>query len=353
MHPTNHFSIPFNSDEQFFKALYLAHPEAHLELPKTVSEIDRLVSQSSQAFETGGSGLEPGDALLEKHFPHFLDVMVIRASRYAPAFQHSHSFFEIAYVLQGSCENYFASQTLHMNAGDICIMSPQTIHAVSAFSDDCILYNLMVRSATFEQTFLNSLPQQGILFNFFSHALYAPTSETYLYFQTGNDQKLLELMQEIIDEFHDQDHYYNVLVNSLLTNFFIQLLRRHEKNVTVPNPTGNKDEKDFIFILHYLTEHYDTITLKELSVFFNYSERQMARILKEYTGNSFTRLVQNIKLTKACELLKKQELSIQEIVDQIGYSNANHFYRLFKEQYQITPAEYRRKIGTHEKIHYL
>lgn len=137
---------------------------------------------------------------------------------------------------------------------------------------------------------------------------------------------------------------------SSLTNFFIKLLRRHEKNVLVPNPTGHKDEQNIIFILRYLTEHYDTIKLKELAHFFNYSERQMTRILKEYTGGSFTHLVQNIRLTKACELLRNPDLSIQDIVDEVGYSNVNHFYQLFKKQYEITPAEYRKKIFNYEKI---
>lgn len=344
-----HF-VPLNADERFFKSLYLANPAAHLDLPKTVSDINRLVPEASRIVESNDSELAPEDALLETHFPYFLDTMLIRSARYAPAFKHSHSFFEIACVLHGSCENHFASQTLHMEAGDICILSPQTVHAISAFSDDCILYNIMTRSATFEQTFLNSLPQKGILFDFFSRALYAPGSETYIYFKTGNDPQLAALIQEMIAEFGEQKSYYNVLLNSLLTNFFIKLLRRHEKNVLVPNPTGNKDEKNIIFILRYLTEHFDTITLKELSVFFNYSERQMARILKEYTGKSFTQLIQNLKLTKACDLLKNPELSVQDIVDMVGYSNTNHFYRLFKKQYQITPAEYRKEITSQEKL---
>lgn len=343
-------SISLNSDEKFFKSLHLDHPELHLEMPRTIREINSLIPESSKIFADNDSDMKPEDSLLEKHFPYFMDIMIMRSSRYAPAFQHSHSFFEVACVLNGSCENHFASQTLHMETGDICIISPQTVHAVSAFSDDCILYNLMIRSATFEQTFLNSLPQQGILFNFFSHALYAPGSETYLYFKTGRDPQLLDIIGEIIDEFYHEKYYYEVLLNSLLTNFFIKLLRRHEKNVLVPNPAHHKDEENIIFILRYLTEHYDTITLKELSQFFNYSERQMARILNEYTGKSFTRLIQDIKLTKACDLLKNPALSVQDIVDMVGYSNTNFFYRLFKEQYRITPAEYRKKLFTHEKL---
>lgn len=127
---------------------------------------------------------------------------------------------------------------------------------------------------------------------------------------------MLELIQEIVDEFKNQKNYYDALLNSLLINFFIKLLRRHEKDVLVPNPTGNKDEKDIIFMLRYMTEHYDTITLKELSQFFNYSERQMTRILSEYTGKSFTELIQNIKLTKACEMLKAQKYLFRILLTQ-------------------------------------
>lgn len=350
MRDKNKLIISLQPDELFFRELYLTHPDAHLELPHTVSEINRLIPESVSLFEASDSNLLPGDSLFEQNFPHFLDVMILRHARYSAAFKHSHSFFEVVCVLSGSCENHFATQVLHMDAGDICIIAPGTVHAVSAFSDDCIIYNLMVRGATFEQTFLNSLPKQGVLFDFFSHAIHASGSETYIYFKTGNDPRLLSLIEEMNDEFRHQKNYYDVLLNSLLTNFFIQLLRRHEKDVLVPNPSGNENEKNIIFILRYLTEHCDTVTLTELSQFFNYSERQMARILKEYTGRNFTDLIQNIKLSKACELLKNHRISIQEIIDTVGYSNSSHFYRLFKKQFQITPTEYRRQLFTLEKI---
>ena len=165
-------------DEIFFRELYLKHPDSHLELPKTVAEINRLIPESTHLFESADSRLLPGDSLFETNFPHFLDVMILRHARYSAAFKHSHSFFEIVCILSGSCENHFVTQILPMEAGDICIVAPETVHAISAFSDDCIIYNLMVRGATFEQTFLNSLPKQGVLFDFFSRAIYTSGSET-------------------------------------------------------------------------------------------------------------------------------------------------------------------------------
>lgn len=102
--------IPLNSDEEFFKSLYLTQPELHLDVPKTTMEIESLIPENARISESSDSNMRPEDFLPEKHFPYFMDIMIMRSARYAPAFKHSHSFFEVACVLNGSCENHFASQ---------------------------------------------------------------------------------------------------------------------------------------------------------------------------------------------------------------------------------------------------
>ena len=69
----------------------------------------------------------------------------------------------------------------------------------------------------------------------------------------------------------------------------------------------------------------------------------MSRILKDYIGKSFINIIQDIKTQKACELLRNANISINNIIDIVGYSNTSHFYRVFKKQYNMTPVEYRNK----------
>ncbi|WP_368263331.1 helix-turn-helix domain-containing protein [Clostridium disporicum] len=83
--------------------------------------------------------------------------------------------------------------------------------------------------------------------------------------------------------------------------------------------------------MNYISSNYKSITLKDLSVYFNYSERQMSRILKDYIGKSFINIIQDIKTQKACELLRNADISINNIIDIVGYSNTSHFYRVFKK----------------------
>lgn len=67
-----------------------------------------------------------------------------------------------------------------MKAGEICIVAPETVHAMSVFSDDCVVYNLIIRSATFERTFLDALPKDSILY-IFSQNPYISLAKNHVY----------------------------------------------------------------------------------------------------------------------------------------------------------------------------
>ena len=65
---------------------------------------------------------------------------------------------------------------------------------------------------------------------------------------------------------------------------------------------------------------------------------------KALTGITPNDYVLNRKLKQAAWLLKnKPELQIAEISDQLGFGSPRYFSRCFKEQFQVSPIEYRKK----------
>ncbi len=50
-------------------------------------------------------------------------------------------------------------------------------------------------------------------------------------------------------------------------------------------------------------------------------------------------------MEKAKQLLEDDKLSIKDISARVGYVDANYFSRLFKKQTELTPREYREKLG--------
>ena len=76
---------------------------------------------------------------------------------------------------------------------------------------------------------------------------------------------------------------------------------------------------------------------------FHLSESSIRRILRKTVQKSFVDFVREIRLQKACMLLKNTELQINDIALNVGYQSDEYFYRLFRDAYGMTPLEYRKE----------
>ena len=59
------------------------------------------------------------------------------------------------------------------------------------------------------------------------------------------------------------------------------------------------------------------------------------------TGKNLTEAILELRVKKACELLKNTSLKISEIAPMVGYETAANFSKVFKKMMNITPREYR------------
>lgn len=342
---TSLYEMEFDTDlselEVLFKEYFSKYPDRHLELPHKMEASRDII----KAVSTRTSHSLPKlmlDSLTEGSFiskPE--DAAVYRHVRYLPAVRHSHDFFEVACLFQGQCTNYIAEQKIDMIEGDICIIAPNTSHAISAFSDDCILFNILLKTSTFEQTFLDVMADTDLLAEFFTRTLYHSKSRPYLLFRTHDDPNPRAFIWYAYDEAQNDRRYKRRMMNSIISALFAGLLRAHEKDVIVPSEPFADTDNNLVFILRYMQENFRTITLKNLSDFFNYSERHLQRIIKAATGMSFSENIQKLKMTSAANMLEKGDATINEISEKLGYSTVNNFRNIFKKYYGMTPAEFR------------
>jgi len=59
----------------------------------------------------------------------------------------------------------FENETLTLSSGELCIISPGSMHDMYA-SDDSIAVSIMIRKDTFENTFFRLLSQKNLLADF-------------------------------------------------------------------------------------------------------------------------------------------------------------------------------------------
>ncbi len=66
--------------------------------------------------------------------------------------------------------------------------------------------------------------------------------------------------------------------------------------------------------------------------------------LKSLTGNSASQFIKSVKLKKAATLLADERISIIEVSELSGFNNRQAFYKAFKEQFEMTPTDFRKSI---------
>ncbi|HUM82610.1 MAG TPA: AraC family transcriptional regulator [Lachnospiraceae bacterium] len=339
----NEISIKLRPVETSFKELYIKYPDRKLSFPHETREISDIISAAdtpkdifTRLFSTS---LTDSDFIQTD-----VDIAIFQHIRYLPANWHKHNFFEIACVISGSVTNYIVNQEIPLTAGDICIVAPNMVHAVSAFSDDGIMLDILLRKTAFEKNFLALLPEDDILTSFFTHTLYDSGDMPYLIFKTDDDPDIQYFISALYHEFNRNRQFKKNMMNSILSAFFIVLMRNHEKDVIIPTVNESVMNENLIFMLRYMQENYEWISLQHLADFFNYSPRHVQRIITTATGCSFSENILKLKMKHAAELLRSA-LTISEIAEKLGYYDASSFRQAFKSYYLMTPNDYRSHIS--------
>lgn len=72
----------------------------------------------------------------------------------------------------------------------------------------------------------------------------------------------------------------------------------------------------------------------------NVSKSTLYRKIKVLTGMSPSDFIRNIRLKKACEIIKAKKVSVAEIAYEVGFNDSKYFSVCFKKEFGVTPTEY-------------
>ncbi|HIR69816.1 MAG: helix-turn-helix domain-containing protein [Oscillospiraceae bacterium] len=277
-----------------------------------------------------------------RYLPEKKDISLDRMMRYMPAHWHTSDSFELYYVFSGECPIHFPGETVVCHPGSVLIAAPGALHATPCYGDDRVLMTSLVRASTFERVFWNQLNSQNLMSVFFRQALHQGGSAAYLWFDAPRDRELEDLLTCMEQELSQELPYSSQMVNTLMSAFFLLLLRRYEQTAQLPRTGDLHWKREFSALFQYIQEHAATASLPEIAARFHYSERQISRIVKMCTGMNYAHLITKLRMEKAALLLKQSSLTMDEIAAAVGYSGVSSFYRAFEQYYSCSPGSYRK-----------
>lgn len=97
-------------------------------------------------------------------------------------------------------------------------------------------------------------------------------------------------------------------------------------------------------VVQYIEQNYkEKINVTKIAELYSLERRRLAYLFEKHTGLSPNTYITEYRISKAKELLEREELSIAEVAESVGYEDCFYFSRVFKKQTGTAPSTYRRK----------
>ena len=141
---------------------------------------------------------------------------------------------------------------------------------------------------------------------------------------------------------HDGKYYWGVGVDEdIIKSSIAALVSAANKLAKDQHITMGREER-IVEIISFIQSNYADVTLDTLSDYFHLSKPYLSKYIKEKAGMTFQEVVKEERMKKARMMLRETPQTVETIAANVGYENVEHFNRLFKKTYQITPVQYRK-----------
>jgi AraC-like DNA-binding protein len=162
-----------------------------------------------------------------------------------------------------------------------------------------------------------------------------------LHLSPADLRKVTVLIDRLEQELADRQAGFQFVATALFMEIVGSLSRCYSRNIQ-----GNSQCLLRIAqaIAHLEVHYQDPMDLEYLAQIGRMSKRSLMRAFKKAMGMSPISYLIQVRMAKAVELLRQEELTITEIAHRVGYDDSNYFSRLFNTTMGLAPTAYRRRL---------
>lgn len=270
---------------------------------------------------------------------YHINVQAIHLSPYLYYIDnHFHKGFEIHYVTGGKGTVRLRNTQHSVQEGMIYITGPDVEHEQISDPGDV----LMEYCLGFELLRTKGNVEEHSSYD----ADYVLDKLSEIRFWAGMGREVcFQLWNRLANEANTQAIGCYSNISSCILQLLIETVRSACDPVRIDRPLPAKsleERRATILDSHMLWSAADT-TLEKLAAQLQLSTKQAARLVKKQYGMSFEQRLTQTKLDLAVRLLTMTNLPVSEIAKTVGYSSVQYFSRRFKEKFDLSPAEYRKR----------
>lgn len=266
--------------------------------------------------------------IVHPYIAFFGDNWTIGKSSYVP--QHFHNCVELGYCKTGSGTLFVEDKMFSFHTGDFCLIPENMAHKSQASTDESSWEYIYFDPYLLLQDTLSANLPTGLLDGLPSH--FGVITEE-------RQRELHVLMHQIFTELHQKDMYYQDSLKGLFLSLLTILVRNESLHHSV-----SSDFQWLYSAITYIRENYHhKISIAELATdCCSMSESHFRKKFRETMHISPLDYINHLRIRIACQAIYKNEKTINEIAQDVGFTTLSSFHRNFHALLGCSPSEWRK-----------
>ena len=314
-----------------------------------IKELSRITPEERRLID--------GGAIVREEYTHAADFVVdaaqllqagkmisVRAhTRFVDFPPHSHNYVELIYMASGHTLHLINGRyELELKPGELLFLNQHATHSIRRAEEDDIAINFIVLP-TFFDTALEMIGSDNVLGQFLMGSLHGSASTvSYLHFSVADILPVQNLMENMVWSIVSDQPNHRRINQVSMGLLFLQLLNYTQRMEI--SPVSGSNHALVVEALREIEENYRQANFTALAKRYNVSLAYISRLVKNAAGHSCKTLLRTKRLSKAAQLLTGSSLTVAEIIMAVGYENTSYFFRIFREQYGMSPQRYRESM---------
>ncbi|HWW40418.1 AraC family transcriptional regulator [Pedobacter sp.] len=259
-----------------------------------------------------------------------------------PKAVYRNNFFKLIYIVDGTGIQYINQYDFNYRKGNLFLITPEDSYSFIVEEKTTFFFlsfhDIYIRPKDSRE---NDWVQR------MEYILQNASHRPGCILKNKVDKPLIaSLVQAIFNE-HTFLQIYHVKIIQQIVNTLLLVVAR---NIALKLPKNVKENtgEAVLDILHYIQQNIfeqGKLRSETISQTFGISLTYLGRYFKKQTGETLQQYISNYKLRLIETRLLHSDMRINEIANELNFTDESHLHRIFKKYKGLSPSEYRKKYA--------
>ena len=252
---------------------------------------------------------------------------------------HWHKEIEILLIKEGVVNLAVNDKPMQLSAGEILIVNGGDIHYIlPSPGSERLVYQFDI--ALFNDLILLNEDEESL------SSLLSNIKKCSREWEASTKENICKLLTELYIEEGKKEKGYTYAIKGKMYSLISLLYREVPREVKENKLNHEINSKEILekldCIFKYVEKNYKyPIKLEEISYEVGFSVYYFTKFFKKNTGKTFITFLNEYRIEKAKWILLNNDITIQELVEEVGFGSVKTFYKVFKQTMNVSPTEFK------------